>query len=66
MLSMYLFVHSTTVNPRKLLKFLKKRELKYEKEVKENLEQGIAPPTRRNSVMTGENLLSGQVRKCSG
>ena len=50
-------LYSNTVNPRKLLKFLKKREQKYEKQCRQRLAQGLAPEQRRNSVMTGENLL---------
>ena len=50
-------LYSHTVNPRKLLKFLKKREQSYERECRERLAQGLAPEQRRNSVMTGENLL---------
>ncbi|XP_076451075.1 prestin-like [Babylonia areolata] len=50
-------LYSNTLNPRKLLKFLKKREQQYEKQCRERLAQGLAPETRRDSVMTGENLL---------
>ncbi|KAL8602028.1 hypothetical protein ACOMHN_008519 [Nucella lapillus] len=50
-------LYSNTINPRKLLKFLKKREQRYEKECRERLAQGLAPEKRRNSVMTGEDLL---------
>ncbi|XP_076471016.1 prestin-like [Babylonia areolata] len=50
-------LYSNTLNPRKLLKFLKKREQQYEKQCRERLAHGLAPEKRRNSVMTGENLL---------
>ncbi|XP_070200856.1 prestin-like isoform X1 [Littorina saxatilis] len=53
-------LYSKTINPRKLLKFLKKREEVYEKETRERIAQGLAPQQRRNSVMTGENLLVNQ------
>ncbi|KAL8614366.1 hypothetical protein ACOMHN_007704 [Nucella lapillus] len=49
-------LYRNTVNPRKLLKFLKKREQLYEKQCKD----GMGPESRRNSVMTGENLLMNQ------
>lgn len=58
-------LYSHTINPRKLLKLLKKREAAYEKQVKENLAQGVPPPGRRNSVMTGEDLLGPVSRRPS-
>lgn len=50
-------LYRNTVNPRKLLKFLKKRELALEKQNKERLAEGKLPEPRRDSVLTGENLL---------
>ena len=43
-------LYTNTLNPRKLLKFLKKREAKYEQETRQRLAQGLAPEQRRNSV----------------
>ena len=50
-------LYSQTLNPRKLLKYLKKRQQKYEKLCKENEVKGLKPLTRKDSVLTGENLL---------
>lgn len=47
-------LYKTTVNPRKLLKGLKKREKRIVDSNKERMAQGMPPENRRNSIMTGE------------
>ncbi|XP_059156866.1 prestin-like isoform X2 [Physella acuta] len=53
-------LYRCTVNPRKLLKGLKKREKRLAKLNNERIAQGLPPEDRRNSIMMGEVGLASQ------
>ncbi|KAK0053470.1 prestin [Biomphalaria pfeifferi] len=53
-------LYRCTVNPRKLLKGLKKREKRLMKDNNERIAQGLPPEQRRNSIMMGDPGLASQ------
>ncbi|KAH9503337.1 hypothetical protein Btru_072768 [Bulinus truncatus] len=53
-------LYRVTVNPRKLLKGLKKREKRLVQANNERIAQGLPPENRRNSIMMGDPGLASQ------